>query len=193
MKRMIALVLALGLVIGCQKKTETQQVAQTPPAAANETATQNATPTRQKPVMRPSDARITVESPTVAKGQKGSFKVHYYAVEPAKAIVLPLKVPDGMILDSTSFTGSVLTYLANKPVRLNNTAHTLLLAAIPVTEPRIPAKEGLLLTVFFTMKNDAASGLIESTFIPPGNYLTYIDTLNAGVEPLFEGGQVTVK
>jgi len=193
MKRMIALVLVLGLMIGCQKKTETQQQAQTPAATATETATPKTEPTRPKPAMRPSDARITVESPTVAKGQKGNFKIHYYAVEPAKAVVIPLKVPDGMILDSVSFAGSVLAYLANRPVRLNNEAHTMLLAAIPVTEPRIPAQEGVLATVFFTMKNDAASGAIESTFIPPGNYMTYVDTLNAGVEPIFEGGQVTVK
>jgi hypothetical protein len=199
MKRMIALVLALGLIIGCQKKTETQQAAQPPQqaqnstAAANQATNQQSTPARQKPVMRPSDARITVESPTVAKGQKGSFKIDYYAVEPAKAIVIPLKVPDGMILDSVSFAGSVLAYLANRPVRLNNEAHTLLIAAIPVTEPKIPAKDGLAATVFFTMKSDAASGAIENTFVPPGNYLMYVDTLSSGVEPNYEGGQVTVK
>ncbi len=194
MTRMIALVLALGLLIGCQKKTETQQAAQPQQqASATQESAIPKTAERQKPVMRPSDARIVVESPTVSKGQKGSFKIEYFPVEPAKAIVVPLKVPEGMVLDSVSFAGSMLSYLANKPVRLNNTAHTLLIAAIPVTEPRIPAKEGLIGNVFFTMSADAASGAIQSAFVPPGNYLMYVDTLSGGAEPSYEGGQVTVK
>lgn len=195
MTRMIALVLTLGLLIGCQKKTETQQAAP-PQQQAQTPAEQNANSKqaeRQKPVMRPTDARIIVESPTVSKGEKGSFKIQYAGVEPAKAIVIPLKVPDGMILDSVSFVGSMLAYLANKPVRLNNTAHTLLIAAIPVTEPPIPAKEGLIGNVHFTMTADATSGSIQSTFVPPGNYLMYVDTAKAGAEPYYEGGQVTVK
>jgi len=192
MKRMIAVVLALGLVIGCQKKTETQQAAPTP-VPTNQTAPQKTAMAREKPIMRPSDTRIVIESPTVAKGAKGSFKITYYPTEPAKAIVVPLSVPDGMTIDSLSFKGSVLDYLANKPVRIDNEGHKFLMAAIPVTEPPIPAKQGLLMTVFFTMKSDATSGAIQSTFIPPGNFLTYIDTASAGVEPNLEGGQVTVK
>ena len=191
MKRMIAVVLVLGLIVGCQKKTETQKQAETPAATAENAAKSRVA--REKPIMRPSDARIVVESPTVAKGQKGTFKIDYFAVEPSKAMVLPLTVPEGMFLDSVSFKGSVLEYLANKPVNLNNKEHTLLMAAIPVTEPPIPAKDGLIATVFFTMKDDAVSGAIQSTFVPPGNFLTYIDTASASVEPIFEGGQVTVK
>jgi hypothetical protein len=192
MKRMIAVVLALGLVMGCQKKTETQQVAKAP-VPTNENTAQRENIAREKPIMRPSDARIVVESPTVAKGEKGSLKITYYPTEPAKAIVVPLSVPDGMTIDSLSFKGSVLDYLANKPVRIDNEGHKFLMAAIPVTEPPIPAKEGLLMTVFFTMKPDATSGTIQSTFIPPGNFLTYIDTASVGVEPNLEGGQITVK
>lgn len=194
MKRMIAIVLTLGLLAGCQKKTETQQQAQTaPPPSPAETSPAKDTNERQKPAMRPSDARVTVDPVNVSKGQKGNFQIKYQGVETAKAIVVPLQVPAGMKLDSASFGGSIIAYLANKPVRINNELHTILMAAIPVTEPRIPPKEGLLATVYFTMSPDAVSGNIKETFVPPGNYLSYVDTTNTLVEPYFEGGQVTVK
>lgn len=186
MTRTIATALLAVLMIACGQKTEQQQATTTPPQA------QTATKEPPRPAIKQSDARVWVEAVTAAKSAKGSFKVQYYGVEAAKAIVIPLSVPDGMRIDSVSYAGSLLEYIATRPVRIDNEHHTLLFTAIPTSEPEIPAKEGLLATVYFTMASDAASGQIEETFVPPGNYLTYVDTASTLVEPQFEPGKVTV-
>jgi hypothetical protein len=87
----------------------------------------------------------------------------------------------------------MLEYIATRPVRIDNENHTVLFTAIPTTEPNIPAKEGLLATIHFSVGPDAASGVFEETFVPPGNYLTYVDTASALVEPQFEPGKLTVQ
>ena len=178
--------LLIGVVaIGCQKKTEEQ-------AEAPQTQAQEQAPP-PKPVMKQSDARVWVTGVTAKAGQSGSFAINYYGVEEAKAIVVPISYPTGMTVDSITFTGSVIENIATRPVRINNDSHQFLFSAIPTTEPLIPAKEGLLATVHFTLAGNATSGMIEDTFIPPANYLAYVDTASTQVEPVFEPGQLTVE
>jgi len=193
MKRLAVMLMAFTLIAGCAKKTETEQTAQQP---ATETAQKPQTTDQTKPSappMRPSDAKISVDSPTLAAGSKGSFGIHYHGVEPAKALVMPFKIPEGMTVDSVSFAGSMVDYLANKPVRIDNPQRLLLIGAVPVTEPKIPAEDGLLATVHFTLSADAKSGKIEESFAPPANYMSYVDTTNALVQPYFEAGTLTVQ
>ncbi len=188
MKRIAVVALALGLIIGCQKKDSTEQMAQ-----STTTEQKSETPSPQGPPMRPSDARIAVESVTAAAGQSGSFKINYYGVEPAKALVVPLHTTDGMKVDSVSWAGSMVAYLANRPSRIDPASQLVLMAAVPVTEPLIPADSGLFATVYFTMGADAKSGMITETFAPPANHLSYVDTAKTLAQPYFEGGQVTVQ
>jgi len=187
MKRIAIVVTVFGLIVGCQKTDTTQEAAKTPEVAQAET------PQPQGPPMRPSDASIKVDPVTVAAGQKGSFKIHYYAVEPAKALVVPLKTTEGMHVDSVSWEGSMVAYLANKPVRIDTATQLLLMAAVPVTEPIIPPDTGLFATVYFTLGPNAKSGTIKETFAPPANHLSYVDTAKTLAQPYFEGGQVTVQ
>jgi hypothetical protein len=190
MKRSVAIVVLASLAFACGQKTD-QQTAQQPA-----TSTQAPPPARQeppRPALRQSDARVWIDAVTVAKGASGSFKVHYFGVEPAKAIVVPLTVPTGVTVDSVSYAGSILEYIATRPVRIDNDNQQVLFTAIPTSEPDIPAKEGLLGTVYFTLGANAVTGDIEETFIPPGNYLTYVDTASTLVEPQFEPGKLTVE
>ncbi|MBI3872912.1 MAG: hypothetical protein HY304_07555 [candidate division Zixibacteria bacterium] len=195
----LAIALMVATVLGCQQKVE-----QKPPETATKTpqtqpetqpqAQPKTMPNRPpRPAMKQSDSRVWVDAVTAAKGSKGSFKINYYGVEEAKAIVVPLSYPAGMTVDSISFAGSILSYLANRPTRIENKDHFLLMTAIPMTEVNIPAKEGLLATVHFTLAPDATDGVIDETFVPPGNYLTYVDTASTLVEPRFEPGKMTVK
>ena len=178
--------LLIGVVaVGCQKKADEQ-------AEAPQTQAQQQAPA-PKPTMKQSDARVWVNAVTAKAGGSGSFGIGYYGVEEAKAIVVPISYPTGMTVDSISFAGSIIENIATRPVRINNEAHQLLFSAIPTTEPLIPAKEGLLATIHFTLAGDAISGLIDETFIPPANYLAYVDTASTQVEPLFEAGQLTVE
>jgi hypothetical protein len=187
MKRIAIAVVVLGLIVGCQQSDTVQETAETA------TTQQADTPTPVGPPMRPSDARIAVSSVTLAAGQSGSFEINYYGVEPAKAMVVPLHTTDGMHVDSISWAGSMVEYLANKPTRIDPAAQLLLLAAVPVTEPLVPADSGLFATVYFTLAADAKSGMITETFAPPANHLSYVDTAKTLAQPYYEGGQVTVQ
>ena len=94
MKRIAIAALALSviiLIVGCQKQEKAPEITQTTTTEQN-----TETPSPQGPPMRPSDARIAVQSVTASPGQSGSFKIEYYGVEPAKALVVPLHTPDGM-------------------------------------------------------------------------------------------------
>lgn len=188
MKRMAIAVLVLGLIAGCQKAEQQQEPAQTVETQAPEGSEPKGPP------MRPSDAVIKVDDLTLAAGEKGSFQVHYFAVEPAKALVIPLKVTEGMYVDSVSWQGSMVDYLANKPVRVDTASRLVLMAAVPVTEPLIPPDTGLLATVYFTLGPDAKSGKIEETFATPANYLSYVDTTGKQLaQPYYQGGNVTIR
>lgn len=187
MKRMVTVAVLATFVIACGQKAEQQSAQQT------ETQAQTTPQEPPRPAIKQSDARVWIDAVTAAKGTPASFKVHYYGVEEAKAIVVPLIVPTGIVIDSVSYAGSILEYIATRPISINNDSRTVLFTAIPTTEPNIPAKEGLLGTVFFTPGPNAESGMIEETFVPPGNYLTYVDTANALIEPQFEPGKLTVQ
>jgi hypothetical protein len=191
-KAAMAALLAAVALAGCQQKTE-QKPAQTVPQPPAQTQTQSHDKRVPRPAMKQSDARVWIDPVTVAKGKSGVFQVHYYGVEPARAIVIPLAFPVGMRVDSVSFTGGILDYLSSRPTRIENDKHFMLMTAIPMTEPDIPAKEGMLAKVHFTLGQDAVSGTIDETFVPPGNYLTYVDTAGALIEPVFESGKLTVQ
>lgn len=191
MKRILALTLTTVLVVACGQKAE-QQPAQQSSTTQNQ-AQQQSKAEPPRPAIKQSDARVWVDAATVSKGQSGSVKVHYYGVEEARAIVVPLTIPTGLKVDSISYAGGMLEYIATRPVRIDNDNHTVLFTAIPTTEPNIPAKEGLLATIHFSVGPDAISGVFEETFVPPGNYLTYVDTASALIEPQFEPGKLTVQ
>jgi len=192
MKRLTVLVLVTVLVMACGQKAEQKPAPQT----NLDTPSQPATSAKQpppRPAFRQTDARVWVDAVTVAKGAKGSFKVHYYGVEPVRAMVIPLTYPVGMKIDSVSYVGSMVDYIATRPVRIDNQSRVVLMTSIPTTEPDIPAKEGVFATVFFSLGPDAVSGPIEEGFVPPGNYLTYVDTTSNLAEPQFEPGKVTIQ
>jgi len=192
MTRTIAIALLATVALACEQKAEQKPAQQS--SNTTETKTKPAANTAPpRPAIKQSDARVWVDAVSAAKGAAGSFKVRYYGVEEAKAMVIPLTVPSGVKIDSVSYAGSMLEYIATRPVRIDNDNHTVLFTAIPTSEPNIPAKEGVLATIFFTVGAGAASGAIEETFVPPGNYLTYVDTTSALVEPQFEAGKLTVQ
>lgn len=188
MKRIAVGIMMFALLVGCQSKTETEKSAEAVPQ--NQTQKQ---PEMSLPAMRPSDAILSIDNITTAPGESGTFVLKYDGVEPAKAMVLPLRTPVGMHVDSVSWAGSMIDYLANKPVRIANDQNLLLIAAVPVTEPPVPPGKGVLATVYYTMTPDAKSGTIEETYAPPANQLSYVDTAKTLAHINFAGAKVTVQ
>jgi len=175
----------LAVTLGCQQGGQQE-------SQPEQTAQQTKTAPDPRSAMRQSDARVMVESVTAQAGSSGSFKVDYYGIEPLKAIVVPIKYPQGMRIDSVSFAGSIVENISTRPVRIENDSLRALFSAIPTTEPLIPAAEGTLATFHFTLSPDAVSGPIEEGFLPPANYLVYIDSASTEAEPIFEPGTLTV-
>ncbi|MBD3299244.1 MAG: hypothetical protein GF341_11350 [candidate division Zixibacteria bacterium] len=191
MKRMVLVACLLTFVIGCQSETETEQPA--PEQTTSEPMSQEERLRKNAPERRPSDAIMTIEDITLAAGESGSFTIDYYGVEPAKAMVVPLKFPNGFVVDSVSWSGSVVDYLANKPVRIANEENLLLMAAVPVTEDAVPPGEGLFATVYFHLAENAESGRIVETIAPPANQLSYVDTAKTLVQINLDGAEVSVQ
>lgn len=191
MKRMVLAACLLALVIGCQSETESEQPATE--QTTSEPMSQEDSLRKIAPDRRPSDAIMTIEDITLAAGESGSFTIDYYGVEPAKAMVVPLRFPKGFVIDSVSWSGSVVDYLANKPVRIANEESLLLMAAVPVTEDAVPPGEGLFATVYFHLADDAESGRIVETIAPPANQLSYVDTAKTLVQINLDGAEVTVQ
>ena len=190
-KRLLLLACLLGFTAGCQSKTETEQPV--PEQAATQQPSQEERLRQTAPPMRPSDAIMTIDNITMAAGQSGTFTIHYSGVEPAKAMVVPLKMTPGLMIDSVSWAGSVVDYLANKPVRIANEENLLLMAAVPVTEPAVGAVEGIFAIVHYTLAADAQSGQIIETIAPPANQLSYVDTAKTLVHINLDGGKVTIQ
>ena len=196
-KSLLAITLAAAL-IACGQKAEQKPPSQTQntppqqPVAEAPTAT-TARPQAPRPAMKQSAAKVWVDQVTAAKGSSGSFKIHYTGVEKSRAMVVPLTFPEGMKVDSVSFANSMVSYVSTHPVRIDNDRRLLLVTTIPTTEPDIPIATGVVATVYFQLGQNAVSGPIDETFIPPGNYLAYVDTTSALIEPQFEPGQLTVK
>lgn len=191
MKRMLLAACLLALIVGCQSKTETEQPATE--QTASDPTSQEDRMNKNMPDRRPSDAVMTIEDITLPAGESGSFTIDYYGVEPAKAMVVPLGFPKGFIIDSVSWSGSMVDYLANKPVRIANEENLLLMAAVPVTEDAVPPGEGLFATVYFHLTEDAESGRIVETIAPPANQLSYVDTAKTLVQINLDGAEVTVQ
>jgi hypothetical protein len=192
MRRLAVVALLLVAMVGCQQKTEQRpaEPAQTPTTSQ---AQQDVDTRAPRPAMKQSDARVWIDPITASRGSSGSFKINFYGVEPMRAIVVPLTYPQGMRVDSISFAGGILEYLSSRPTRIENDERYFLMTAIPMSEPDIPAVQGYLASVYYTLGADAVSGEIDETFIPPGNYLSYVDTTTALLEIQFEPGKVTVQ
>ncbi|HWO57770.1 MAG TPA: hypothetical protein VNN55_09410 [bacterium] len=193
MKRMVTAAVLAALVLACGQKAEQRPAQQTQAQTQTQQQPQTGKQEPPRPAIKQSDARVWIDPVTAAKGSTAAIKVQYYGVEEAKAIVIPLVVPSGVTIDSVSYAGSILEFIATRPINIDNDNHRVLFTAIPTTEPNIPAKEGLLGTVYVTIGPNAESGDIEETFFPPGNYLTYVDTANALIEPHFQPGKLTVQ
>ena len=202
MRHVVPGVLALGLMLGCQKQAEQKPQTQTPPPAqqsAAETPQQESQQAREatppSPAPRMSmDSKIWMTSAEGKPGQQVKLDVHYRLSEPAKTIVVPLTFLGNAAVDSFSWVGSSLAGYQMRPVNIRNDLKIFLAAVVPLTEPDIPADSGFLGSIWFTIDKDAPAQtvVVETTFVYPGNTLQYVDTLIGSVTPQWQAGSIKV-
>ncbi len=200
MKRVLFALLIVSLIWGCQKQAEEKPKSETPAAKQSEQSTaerldqmkENA-PVSPEPRYS-EDSKIWLSSAEGRPGEQVKLEVRYKISEPSKTIVVPLTYLGNAEIDSFSWVGSSLEEYGTKPVNIRNDLKIFLAAVVPITEPDIPAGEGLFGSLYFTIDKDAPAQTvsIETTFVYPGNTLTYVDTLIGAVTPQWESGLIKV-
>jgi hypothetical protein len=101
---------------------------------------------------------------------------------------------------SISFSGSRGQHIDTKiitPADIQEISGHFLVTAIKVFEDPIPAGDGLLFTILFSVSDTAAVGevaVIDSLFYPPGGSLVLSeDSTTTGIFPAFRAGKVVVR
>ena len=104
------------------------------------------------------------------------------------------KIDNGITCDSVSFIGSRVDYIGAKPVTIDNINKTVLAGVIVISEPLIPAGNGLMANLYFSIAPGAAPGIvpIDSTFILPANELMFADSLGGAIYPEFFYGTIEI-
>lgn len=198
MKRFVLAVLVLSLIWGCQKQAEQESQGDAQPGTAERasgTLEQDTDDLSMSPPPRVSEnSKVWLTSGEGKAGEQVKLDVHYYLTEPAKTLVVPLTYLGNASIDSFSWVGSDLADYSMKPVQVRNDLNVLQVAVVPMGEPDIPADTGLVGSIFFTIEKDAPIQTvnIETTFIYPGNTLSYVDTLVGLVTPQWESGSIKV-
>lgn len=202
MKHLVCMIVALGMLWGCQKQAEQEPAAQSETAApqtreekiaeAMEQARREMPPTPQHRYSE--NSKIWLSSAEGKAGEQVKIDIRYHIDEPSKTIAVPLTYLGNAVIDSFSWVGSDLLHIATRPVNIKNDLRIFSAAVVPMTEPDIPAGSGFMGSIYFTIEKDAQpqTVAIESTFVYPGITLMYVDTLIGAVTPQWEPGFITV-
>lgn len=108
------------------------------------------------------------------------------------AIILPLIWSGPVSYDSVTFRESVFGDLEYRTVNPDLGANKVLIGAIPVSEPPIPPTGGLFATLCFTLTGKTDLVMVDSSFFPPINRLTFTTTEPEGYIPQFTPGDFPV-
>ncbi len=213
MKRIILVLFTLGLLLGCQQQAEETPGAESAQQGEEHEATQAENQqqakqerfkelleeTKEKMPSSP-EPRVSTTSKiwtTSAEGKPGEqvkIDVMCDIDEPSRSIVVPITFLGNVVVDSFSWVGSDYLDYSTRPTNIANDLRVFLAAVVPTIEPDIPAGEGKIGSIYFSIEGSAPpqTVVIESTFIYPGNTLMYIDTLIGAVTPQWEPGTITV-
>jgi len=108
------------------------------------------------------------------------------------AMIMPLTWSGPVSFDSVTFRESVFPVLQYRTVNLDLGASKVLIGAIPVSEPPIPPTRGLFATLCFTLTSNTGLVMVDSTFFPPINHLTFTTANPQGYIPQFILGDFPV-
>lgn len=118
---------------------------------------------------------LFIESVAVDPGQKAIVEVNFFNDEDLAALTIPLGWSSADItLDSISYAGGRIDYIATKPYTVYNSIQKVVFGAIVFLEANIPPGNGLMATLYFD--------------VPPGtpDQFVYVDsTRHAPAELLF--------
>jgi hypothetical protein len=106
-------------------------------------------------------------------GGKAVVETYFYNDEELSALTLPLSWSSSAItLDSVSWAGSRVAYLATRIATINNINHTVSIGAVVMFEDFIPAGQGLACKLYFNIPAGTPDQIvtIDTTTIGPAYY-----------------------
>jgi len=138
---------------------------------------------------------VWVSSVDLQPGQTHfDLEVHLYNDEELGGISVPLTwdSPDISCV-SASFAGSRIDYINTKGCTIDNTNRHIVMYAVVFFENLFQPGVGPICTLHFSVAPTLSQQLVvvESTFIPPANYLTLSTSAGFSFTPQFVPGQIT--
>lgn len=140
---------------------------------------------------------VSIEPVTISPGQEFGIKVNLWNDEELGAITLPLYYPtDKLEFLSVDFTDYRIDYINTKPVTVDETAGSILIGAVVITESFLQPGSGTICEINFRAADDLTAEevfTIDTGFIAPSNNLMLTD--NTGTKnflPAFVNGDITV-
>jgi len=139
---------------------------------------------------------LYIDSVKVYQGNKAAVNVNFYNDEPLAAIEIPLQYssPD-ITLDSISFVGSRIAYVANKFVTINAANQQFVVAVIVIMEASIGPGRGMAFKAHFSIPSGIPNQkvIIDSMFYPPSSVLSFVDdATNELITPVLKRGIIIV-
>ena len=126
---------------------------------------------------------------------KAVVNVTFYNDEDLGGITLPMKWTSTgqVLLDSVSFVGTRVLYLAVKPVTIDTVAQNVKVGDVVFFEAYIPAGDGLLCKLYFTIPSGTVDQhmYMDTTFIDPASLL-FTMANGFGMLPQLLDGEVTI-
>jgi hypothetical protein len=138
---------------------------------------------------------IIVDSIQVNQGNQGLVKVTIYNEEELSGynLVLHYDSPD-ILVDSVSFVGSRIGYLANKIVVIDTGAQLIIVAAYTVMEAFLQPGKGEFCRLYFKIPLGIPDQkiILDSATHPDAGGLYFVDKYAGEVMPMFKGGKIIV-
>jgi|WetSurMetagenome_2_1015567.scaffolds.fasta_scaffold32600_2 hypothetical protein len=135
-----------------------------------------------------------IGSVSTTAGHKAVVSVNIYNDEELAALTVPLHWDSPAItLDSVSFAGSRIAYIASKPVSIYNGTQGVVFGCIVFVEANIPSGNGLAATLYFNIPTGTPDQFvhIDTTTIDPANPL-FTNPDASSFVPIIQPGKITI-
>jgi hypothetical protein len=104
---------------------------------------------------------LTINSTKIKPGESTSLTVNIVNDQELAAIQVPIRVGNGVLIDSATFADSRVDYLNTKQVNITDDRQTVFLGIIVMTEPYLQPGQGLFATLFLSCPDSVTAGAVS--------------------------------
>ncbi len=139
---------------------------------------------------------VLISQATVSPGTSFSLTVSMFNDESIAGLAVPLYYSkEHLVLDSVSFSGSVVRNWGFRGATHDTTEATILIGAVAIGDAPVLPGRGKLAELYFRVRSNISADaitLIDSAFVPPAGSFE-LNTSNASIiRPAFRAGKITI-